>query len=119
VNGDRTTVDRLNTAVSVAAEAQDTDAVRRAALDILDFVEVERNWLHDHPPAECYATAHAAASAMLEAYGSAAERFIDWATAGGGLDGLLALGEALDAAQVATDSLTSFGRELEGTTCPT
>lgn len=119
VDGDRATVNGLNTALSEAAEAQDTDAVRRVALDILDFVEVERDWLREHPPAECYAAAHAAANAMLRAYGTAAERFIDWATAGGGLDGLLALREAVDAAQVAADSLTSFGQVLEGTTCPT
>ena len=118
LNDHRTTVNGLNAALSVAAEAQDTDAVRHAAVDILDFVDAERDWLREHPPAECYAPAHAAANAMLEAYGTAAERFIDWAATGGGLGGLTALGEALGEAQAAADSLASFGQVLEGTTCP-
>lgn len=118
VNDDRATVEGLNRALATAAEAQDPEAVRRAAVAILDFVDVERDWLREHPPAECYAAAHAAATAMLDAYGLAADRFIAWAATGGGLDGLLALGEALDAAQDAADALTAFGRALEGTTCP-
>jgi hypothetical protein len=54
---------------------------------------------------------------MLDAYGLAADRFVTWAATGGGLDGLVALGEALDAAQDAADALTAFGRALEATTC--
>ena len=33
-----------------------------AAVAILDFVDVERDWLREHPPAECYAAAHASAN---------------------------------------------------------
>ena len=118
VNGDRATVNDLDAALSAAAERQDTDAVRHAAVGILDFVDGERDWLREHPPAECYAAAHAAANAMLEAYGAAADRFIGWADAGGGLAGLTALGRAVDAAQAAGDSLTSFGKVLDTTACP-
>lgn len=117
VNDDRATVEGLNRDLATAAEAQDPDAVRKAAVAILDFVDLERDWLREHPPAECYATAHAAATAMLDAYGLAADRFVTWAATGGGLDGLVALGEALDAAQDAADALTAFGRALEATTC--
>ena len=55
---------------------------------------------------------------MVAAYGDAAERFLDWSTTGGGLKGLDALGKAVDAANVAADRLTAFGKALEGTTCP-
>ncbi len=48
----------------------------------------------------------------------AAERFLDWSATGGGLKGLDALGKAVDAANVAADRLTAFGKALEGTTCP-
>ena len=92
--------------------------MRRAAVDILDFVDSERDWLRDNPPADCYAAAHASAGAMLDTYGAAADSFIAWAETGGGFAGLAALGEALDAAQVASDALTSFGTALEATRCP-
>ncbi len=118
VNDDRTTVQRLNTALSTAAQAQDQPAVRTAAVAILDFVDGERDWLREHPPADCYATAHAAAGAMLGAYGAAADAFIHWADTGGGLAGLAAFGDALDAAQTAGTALDAFGRTLEITTCP-
>jgi len=117
VNDDRATVNGLNSALSAAAETQDTDAVRRAAVDILDFVDVERDWLREQPPAECYAAAHTAANAMLDAYGTAADRFIDWAAAGGGLAGVTALAAAVDAAQAAGDSLAAFGTTLTATRC--
>jgi hypothetical protein len=118
VNDDRTTVQRLNAALSTAAQAQDPPAVRTAAVAILDFVDGERDWLHQHPPADCYAAAHAAAGAMLDAYGVAADAFIHWADTGGGLAGLAALGDALDAAQTAGTALDAFGHSLETTTCP-
>ena len=107
VNDDRATVERLNGALSTAAQAQDPAAVRHAAVDILDFVDAERDWLRDHPPADCYAAAHASAGAMLDAYGAAADAFIAWAETGGGFAGLSALGKALDAAQAASDALTA------------
>ncbi len=118
VNDDRATVDGLNRTLATAADAQDPDAVRIAAVAILDFVDGERDWLREHPPAECYAAAHGSATTMLDAYGSAADRFIKWAAAGGGLTGLAALGEAVDAAQQAGDALTAFGKVLEATRCP-
>lgn len=117
VNDDRTTVGRLNATLTDAVKSTDTDATQAAAVAILDFVDAERVWLIGHPPADCYAAAHGAAISMLEAYGTAAERFIDWAATGGGLDGLPALGTALDAAGTAGDALTAFGHALEGTTC--
>jgi len=117
VNDDRATVNGLNSALSAAAETQDTDAVRRAAVAILDFVDIERDWLREHPPAGCYAASHSAAGAMLDAYGTAADRFIAWAVAGGGLAGLTALAGAVDAAQGAADALTSFGSVLDATKC--
>ena len=119
VNDDRTTVERLNRSLAGAAEAQDPDAVRLAAVAILDFVDAERDWLREHPPADCYADAHAAANAMLERYGTAADRFVTWASSDGGLAGLDALGEAIDAAQTASDALTTFGTVLGATRCPT
>jgi len=119
LNEDRSTVEGLNAALTTAAEAQDTDAVKAASVDILDFVDVERDWLREHPPAECYAAAHGAAAAMLDAYGTAAERFIDWTTTGGGLGGLPALGDAVAAADTARAAFETFVAALEGTTCPT
>ena len=118
VNDDRATVNTQNGALTTAAQAQDPAAVRRAAVDILDFVDTERDWLRDNPPADCYAAAHASAGAMLDAYGAAADAFIAWAQTGGGFAGLGALGKAIDAAQAASDALTTFGHTLEATTCP-
>jgi hypothetical protein len=118
VNDDRSKVERLNQDLSTAAQAQDPGAVRTASVAILGFVDGERDWLREHPPADCYAPAHDSANAMLDAYGLAADRFIHWADTGGGLAGLAALGDAVDAAQQAGDALTAFGRTLEGTSCP-
>ncbi len=118
LNEDRSTVDGLNAALTTAAQAQDTDAVKAASVDILDFVDVERDWLRDHPPADCYAAAHGAAAAMLDAYGTAADRFIDWTATGGGLGGLPALGDAVAAADTARATFETFVSALEGTTCP-
>ena len=118
VNDDRARVETLNGALSTAAQAQDPAGVRHAAVDILDFVDTERDWLRENPPADCYAAAHTSAGAMLGAYAAAADAFIAWAQTGGGLAGIGALGKAVDAAQVASDALTTFGHTLEATTCP-
>jgi outer membrane biosynthesis protein TonB len=118
VNDDRASVDALNAALSDAAQAQDTAAVSRASVDILDFVDAERDWLREHPPAACYGTAHKGARSMIAAYGDAAERFFDWSGTGGGLAGLEALGTAIDAAETAGDALAAFRPALETTTCP-
>jgi hypothetical protein len=56
---------------------------------------------------------------MLDAYGTAADRFIHWSTTGGGLSGLPALGVALDAADTARAAFETFVAALESTTCPT
>ncbi len=114
---DRAKVTALNQALADAAQGGDLPAVRRAAIEILDFTDAEHDWLREHPPAACYADAHAAADAMLSAYASAADAFIAWADAGSGLAGLAAFGAAVDAAGAAGDALTAFGRELETTTC--
>jgi hypothetical protein len=115
---DRTTVDGLDRDLTNASNATDLDAVRKAAVAILDFVDVERDWLLGHSPADCYADAHASAMAMLEAYGAAADRFVDWSTTGGGLNGLPALGRAAEAAGTAQAALTAFTSALGGTSCP-
>jgi hypothetical protein len=116
-NDDRTTVESLNSAVAAGVEDQDRDAVRAASVDVLDFVDTERDWLHEHPPAACYANAHDAADAMLDAYGTAADRFILWSKAAPGLDSLAALARAAEAADAAGEAVAAFGRELEATTC--
>jgi hypothetical protein len=118
VNGDRATVERLNASLTTAVQALDPAAARSAAVDILDFVDTERDWLRENPPAACYADAHASAGAMLDAYGAAADAFIAWAETGGGFAGLSAMGDALDVAKTAGDALTRFGHVLETTTCP-
>ncbi len=117
VNDDRATVDGLDRDLSNASSAADLDAVRVAAVAILDFVDGEREWLLGHPPAGCYADAHASALAMLVAYGGAADRFVDWSTSGGGLGGLPALGRAAEAADTAKTALTTFASVLGGATC--
>jgi hypothetical protein len=117
LDDDRATVTRLNQTLQETAEAGDRPAVRRASIDILDFADAEQDWLREHPPAACYADAHAAADSMLEAYAATADAFIAWADAGEGLDGLAAFGRALEAAGAAGDALTVLGRELEATTC--
>lgn len=116
-NDDRSTVERLNSALVAGFDDEDRDAVRDASVDILDFVDSERVWLREHPPAECYADAHRAANSMLAAYGTAADRFIAWTKAAKGLDSLAAIGRALEAANAASDALVAFGRVLEDTTC--
>jgi hypothetical protein len=55
---------------------------------------------------------------MLEAYGTAADRFVDWSATGGGLAGLGALGRAVEAGQTAGTALSAFGHALEATRCP-
>jgi hypothetical protein len=117
VTEDRATVDGLDRDLTNASNAADLDAVRKAAVAILDFVEVERDWLLGHPPADCYADAHAAAMAMIGDYGDAADRFVDWSTTGGGLNGLPALGRAADAAKTAQAALATFASVLGGTSC--
>jgi hypothetical protein len=118
LNDDRATVDRLNANLSAAVQAQDPVATRPAAVAILDFVDRERDWLRDNPPADCYAGAHQAAGAMLDAYGMAADAFVKWADTGGGLAGLAALGDAVDLAQTAAGASSEFGQALDATRCP-
>jgi hypothetical protein len=115
---DRTTVADLNTTLQAAIENKDRDATRAASVDILDFVDSDRDWLRDHPPAECYVDAHDAANAMLTAYGTAADGFIAWSNAPIGLDSLAAFTSALEAVNAANDALVAFDGRLGITTCP-
>ena len=117
VNDDRATVDGLDRDLSNASSTADLGGVRTAAVATLDFVDGERDWLLGHPPAACFADAHASAVAMLVAYGGAADRFVDWSTSGGGLNGLPALGRAAEAADAAKTALTTFASVLGETTC--
>ena len=71
----------------------------------------------DHPPADCYAAAHGAGIAMLDAYQTAASDFVDWAGASG-LSALVALAKAGDAANAATDAFAAFGTAITSTQCP-
>ena len=117
VRDDQATVDRLDGDLTNAADAVDLEGVRKAAVAILDFVDGERDWLVAHAPGDCFAAAHESAMAMLDAYGSAADRFVDWSTTGGGLGGLSALGRAANAADTAKAALATFTSVMGGTTC--
>jgi hypothetical protein len=118
IKDDESTVDRLDGALMTASNAADLDAVRKAAVGILDFVDVERDWLLRHTPAECYVGAYGSAMAMLEAYGGAGDAFVSWSTTGGGLNGLPALGRATGAASGAQAALAGFTDILGRTSCP-
>jgi len=107
----------LNATLVAAAEQQDPAAVRRAAVDILDFTDDERSWLRSHPPAECYSDTHASAVRMIAAYAETAEDAIDWADAGGGLAGLEALAAVLESGALAGEALEDLAAELETTRC--
>ena len=80
---------------------------------ILDFVKGERQWLLDHPPADCYAAAHGAGMAMLDAYQAAAADFVDWARGKRAVRALVALAKAGDAANAATDAFAAFGTAID------
>ncbi len=114
----RAEVQDLNATIVVAAEAGDKPTVRTAAVDILQFADRERDWLLAHPPAACYAGAHDAAGAMLEAYATVAERAIDWTDADAGLETLDALAEVVTAAGEARVALEALAGELEVAACP-
>jgi hypothetical protein len=114
---DRKTVSTMTDRLVAAADAGDRDTVRDTAGDILQFADGERVWLAGHPPADCYATAHAAAGTMLEAYATVAERAIDWADAEAGLDSLAALGDVLAAGSSARDALATLVTALDAATC--
>lgn len=109
-------VQALNEALTDAARAEDDAATVAAAVDMLDFVDRERDWLGQHPPTDCYAEAHRAARAMLADYGAVADGAIDYANATG-LDRLAAFGEVLERADVAGDALRVLGDALEAATC--
>ena len=109
----------LSEALLSAAERQDPAAVRRAAVDVLDFTDEERTWLRSHPPADCYADSHASAERMVAAYAATAEDAIDWADAGGGLAGLEALASVAESAADAREALADLAADLETTRCGT
>jgi len=107
---------RLNADLRAAAEDLDTAAVQRTAIDILDFVDDERDWLRDHPPATCYADAHAAAGDMLAAYGAVAEAALAW-TSAEGLDAIAALADLGVAVEDATAQAQAFARAFDAVDC--
>ncbi len=114
---DRSTVADLNQRLADAGEGGDRATARATAVDILRFSDGERDWLAAHPPADCYAPAHAAAGTMLEAYAAVADRAIEWADADG-LDTLTALANLVAAGDTARDALADLASAVEGTTCP-
>lgn len=114
---DRSTVADLNQRLADAGEDGDRETVRAIAVDILRFSDGERDWLAAHPPADCYAPAHAAAATMLEAYATVADRAIDWADADG-LDALTALANLVAAGDTARDALADLASAVEQAACP-
>jgi hypothetical protein len=118
VQTDRSNVEALQRSLLNAIDDHDQPAIRAAAMAILAFVDEEHLWLDGHPPAACFIDTHAAAQGMLTAFGTAADRFVEWSSAGGGLDGAGALGLALDAGTQATDALDAFVVRLGETSCP-
>ena len=118
VQSDRSKVETLQRALLTAIDDHDQPAIRDAALAIRAFVDEEQTWLDGHPPAACFADTQAAAQGMLTSFGTAADRFDEWTSAGGGLEGAGAFGIALDAGSRATDALDAFVVQLGETTCP-
>jgi hypothetical protein len=114
---DRSTVADLNQRLADAGEGGDRATARATAVEILQFADGERDWLSAHPPADCYATAHAAATSMLEAYATVADRAIDWADADG-LAAFAALADLVAAGDIARDALAQLATAVERTTCP-
>ena len=106
----------MNADLRTAAEDLDTAAVERTAVDILDFVDNERDWLRDHPPAACYADAHTAAGDMLAAYGAVAEAALVW-TGATGLDAIAALADLGLAADDAIAEAQAFARAFDAVSC--
>ena len=113
---DQAKVAAFNRRLLPAAESGDQDTVRSTAVDILRFADGERDWLLANPPADCYADAHAAAGAMLEAYATVAERAIDWVDAAG-LEALEAFGRVVAAGEDAQAALAILRDALEDVTC--
>ncbi len=114
---DRSTVADLNQRLADSGEGGDRATARATAVEILQFADGERDWLSAHPPADCYATAHAAATSMLESYATVADRAIAWADAEG-LAALGALANLVAAGDDARDELAQLITALEQTTCP-
>lgn len=115
--GARTEVLDLNAALTAAVENQDDAAAIATAVAMLAFVDAERDWLAANPPAVCFADAHAAAGAMLPAYGAVADAAIAYANAVGFVR-LESLALLFEAAEVAGGALDSLVAALESTTCP-
>jgi hypothetical protein len=118
VQSDRSRVESLQRALLTAIDDHDQPAIRDAAVAIRAFVDEEQAWLDGHPPAACFADTHAAAQGMLTSFGTAADLFEEWTSAGGGLEGAGAFGIALDAGSRATGALDAFVAQLKETTCP-
>jgi len=117
MNGARTSAQALNAQLREAGEAQDTDAVRATAGEMADLVATERAWLSEHPPADCYADAHAAADDLLAAYGEVATQATRWVDTSG-LATLSALADLYVAVEDATAAAAVAGQSLEAVSCP-
>ena len=114
---DAAEVQASSQAMTDAVQAQDDPATVAASVDVLDFVDRERDWLAAHPPADCYSTAHGAAGAMLVAYAAVADAVLAYAGATG-LDRLEALAIVADRADAARVSLSQLQVAVESATCP-
>jgi hypothetical protein len=111
-----TEVQALNRALTQAVQAQDDPATTAAAVDMLDFVDRQRDWLAGNPPAACYAAAHEAAGAMLRDYAAVADAALEYAAARG-LDRLEAFAIVAERAEAAGGALTDLQDALEAATC--
>ncbi|HEX6869273.1 MAG TPA: hypothetical protein VF119_10740, partial [Candidatus Limnocylindrales bacterium] len=107
----------LTDALVSAADDGDRAGVRASAIDVLQLADRERDWLAANPPAACYADAHAAAGAMVEAYADVGERAITWAESEEGLDSLGALADLIAGAGAARDALADLAAALEAASC--
>jgi hypothetical protein len=92
--------ERLSAVIRDAAQDGSKPAIAAAARDIQDWAASHRRWLRDHPPAACYAAAHAAAADLVEAYDAVADATLTWVDARGlaALEALAGIGQALDTA---------------------
>ena len=117
LNDDRSKVDELNRHSQAAVTAGDREGARAAAVAILDFVDGERQWLLDHPPADCYARPTPPASrCSTHTRPPRRSSSTGRARAGCGAGGAREGGGC--ARTRPTAAFTAFGQELGSTRCP-
>jgi hypothetical protein len=117
LDGVRASAQELNDDLRAAGEESEQVGVAAAAAAMAVLVDRERDWLSSHPPAACYADAHAAADDLLAAYGDVATESARWSEASG-LDVLAALADVYTAVETAAAEAADIGRELEAVSCP-